>query len=769
MKAEHDPKTIEKSGEPVETVTGIQDAEKNVFSAESKPPSVDMGMVAEVHIPDDADEWVDPRLRDYPVPAVAKTVSLHNDPTEPILTFRFWVLGGFWVSVGCIISTFYFFKPYSTTLSGVTIQLLSWWTGMAMARWLPTRKWTTFGYEWSLNPGPWNSKEHALIVVAVWGSQHTAYGLGPISALELYYGHRISAGWSILFLLSTQLLGYGFVGLFRDIVVRPPKIFYPVALPNVALFNAMHKNPARTAKSVKYFAIVATATFCYQWFPSLIWPMLGSLPLLCYMGHGNWIAYLIGSGSKGFGMLDISLDWNYASFFAPLYTPLWSTASQVAGAVFSCWFLYPILYFANARDSQNYPAMSSGTFDSTGATYNVSRVLTPDGTGNYTAMAEYSSPHWSTSYAMTFFWGFASSTGAIAFALLWYGNESWSAIRETWSKGRKSYDDDPYFRVVSDFKRVPHWWYLAILAIATALSLASLYGGDWGLPWWGFILISVISLLFTFPSGILFGIANIQVGMTYFSELIAGALFKGHPRAMLATLVFGRQVLDQTLNLCSDYKFGFYMKIPERELFAAQIYGTLLGPFINYGLMRVIIDRVGVDVLTGVKESPSWLALKSRNFYSMSVIWGVLGPESFFGSGSEYSYIYYGFLVGPGLVLIAYLVQRWKPTWNIEHCFNPVVIMFGATWFPVYGTTNLMTSAIVAFVFMGYIQRYHPVWFRKYNYLTSVGLDCGSQIMQTVMVFTISLTNTKFPTWWGNSAATDRCFPPSTLPPAMQP
>ncbi|PCG92141.1 Oligopeptide transporter OPT superfamily [Penicillium occitanis (nom. inval.)] len=726
-----------------------------------KPASIGEGNVSKPFVPDEHDDLIDPRLRDYPVPLVAKTVPLHNDPSEPILTFRFWVLAGFWVSVGCVISTFYYFKPYSTTLSTVTVQLLSWSTGTAMARWLPTRKFHTFGYEWSLNPGPWNAKEHALIVVAVWGSQHTAYGLGPLSALELYYG-------AILFLLSTQLLGYGFVGIFRDIVVRPPKIFYPVVLPNVALLNAIHKNPALTAESLKYFAIIATCAFCWAWYPSLIWPMLSSLPLLCYMGHGNWISYILGSGSSGFGILDLTLDWNYASFFSPLYTPLWSTATQVTGAVFVCWFLYPILYFSNTNSSKSFPAMSSSTFDSTGEAYNISRVLTADGRGNYTALHEYSLPYWSTSYAMYYFWGFASSAGAIVFSLLWYGNESWDAVRQMFKRGRAEYPDDPYLKIVEDFHRVPHWWYLVVLVIAGGFSLGSLYGGGWGLPWWGFIVISLVSLVFTFPSGILFGIANIQVGMVFFSELIAGALFPGQPKAVLATLVFGRQVLDQTLNLCSDYKFGHYMKIPERELFTAQIYGTLLGPFINYGVMRLIIDRVGVETLTGVKSSPTWLALKTRNFYSSSVIWGVLGPKSFFSSDSNYSYIYWGFVVGPALVVLVYTLQRWKPTWNLEHYCNPVIIMFGATWFPVYGTTNLMTSAIVAFVFMGYIQRYHPAWFRKFNYLTGIGLDCGTQIMSTIMVFTISLTNTSFPAWWGNSAVTDRCFPPSDLPPAMQ-
>lgn len=39
---------------------------------------VDMG---EVVVPHDDAEFIDPRLKDYPIPLVAKTVDLHNDPT----------------------------------------------------------------------------------------------------------------------------------------------------------------------------------------------------------------------------------------------------------------------------------------------------------------------------------------------------------------------------------------------------------------------------------------------------------------------------------------------------------------------------------------------------------------------------------------------------------------------------------------------------------------------------------------------------------------
>ena len=75
------------------------------------------------------------------------------------------------------------------------------------------------------------------------------------------------------------------------------------------------------------------------------------------------------------------------------------------------------------------------------------------------------------------------------------------------------------------------------------------------LPWWGFIIMCLVAWVFTFPNGILFAIANQQVGMTFLAEVIAGSLFHGKPMAVLTSLSFSRQILEQNLNLISDYKF----------------------------------------------------------------------------------------------------------------------------------------------------------------------------------------------------------------------
>jgi hypothetical protein len=78
------------------------------------------------------------------------------------------------------------------------------------------------------------------------------------------------------------------------------------------------------------------------------------------------------------------------------------------------------------------------------------------------------------------------------------------------------------------------------------------------------------------------------------------------------------------------------------------------------------------------------------------VLWGVLGPKAFFGGGSAYSFLYYAFAVGPALVIAMYFVHKRKPHWQVETRFNPVLILSGGVWFPIYQTANLFTSALAS-------------------------------------------------------------------------
>ncbi|KAF9123698.1 hypothetical protein BGW39_008787, partial [Mortierella sp. 14UC] len=97
------------------------------------------------------------------IEAVRLVVPLTDDPTLPVVTFRFWVLSLFFSIIGSVIYQFYFYRVATGTFSIYFVNLASYALGTSMAKILPTSKITIGGYSMSLNPGPFNIKEHALI------------------------------------------------------------------------------------------------------------------------------------------------------------------------------------------------------------------------------------------------------------------------------------------------------------------------------------------------------------------------------------------------------------------------------------------------------------------------------------------------------------------------------------------------------------------------------------------------------------------------------
>ena len=62
-----------------QTGQSLPEPEKFVIE-DSSSVDLDDGF-RERYIPNDNEEFIDPRLADYPIPLVAKTVDLHNDDT----------------------------------------------------------------------------------------------------------------------------------------------------------------------------------------------------------------------------------------------------------------------------------------------------------------------------------------------------------------------------------------------------------------------------------------------------------------------------------------------------------------------------------------------------------------------------------------------------------------------------------------------------------------------------------------------------------------
>ena len=81
--------------------------------------------------------------------------------------------------------------------------------GHFMARVLPETKRSALGREWTMNPGPFNVKEHVLITIFANSGAGTVYAIHVITAVRVFYGKNITFFVSLLVVLTTQVLRHG--------------------------------------------------------------------------------------------------------------------------------------------------------------------------------------------------------------------------------------------------------------------------------------------------------------------------------------------------------------------------------------------------------------------------------------------------------------------------------------------------------------------------------------------------------------------------------
>lgn len=185
------------------------------------------------------------------------------------------------------------------------------------------------------NPGPFNRKEHTLICIAASTATSSAYAIDILTVQRIYYKQNIGALASLLLLWTTQCLGYGMAGFLREYLVKPPKMVWPIILPNVAVFNTLHggdsaSSAALSRKRYKFFFTVLIFTTLYQLLPNFFAPVLTWVSVICIAGGRNLSSFwstLAGGVSNG-GFLNISLDWSAVGGRYPLYAPLWAQMNE---------------------------------------------------------------------------------------------------------------------------------------------------------------------------------------------------------------------------------------------------------------------------------------------------------------------------------------------------------------------------------------------------------------------------------------------------------
>ncbi|KAL5190325.1 Oligopeptide transporter 2 [Glycine soja] len=696
-----------------------------------------------------------------PIEEVRLVVSNEDDPRQPVWTFRMWFLGIVAVILLSFLNTFFGYRKQPLLVTMISVQVATLPIGRFMARVLPPTKFRIRGRDFSLNPGPFNIKEHVLISIfanagAAFGNG-AAYAVGIVDIIRAFYGRKITflAGW--LLVLTTQVLGYGWAGIMKKYVVEPAEMWWPSTLVQVSLFRALHEKEKKRGRMSKetFFLIALTCSFVWYVVPGYLFTALSIISWVCWIFPHSVTAQQIGSGEKGLGLGSFSLDWTTVAAFLgnPLVSPFFATANVLVGYILLIYLIIPVSYWGlNIYNAKNFPIYSSSLFVANGTEYNVKAIVNEKFEIDMLAYEKQGRVNLSAFFAISYGIGFAAIASSLTHVAIFNGREIYEQFRSSRSK-----KEDIHARLMKKYKRIPSWWFHVTLLVSFALALLQciVMKDQIQMPWWGLIFASGIALTFTLPVSIITATTNQTPGLNIITEYIMGVILPGKPIANVCFKTYGYISMSQAVSFLSDFKLGHYMKIPPRSMFIVQVVGTLIAGTMDVGVAWWLLGSVknicNQDLLPA--DSP-WTCPGDKVFFDASVIWGLVGPKRIFGTLGNYPKLNWFFLIGALGPLVIWLLQKAfrKQTW-ISLIHLPVLL--GATAnMPPASSVNFNAWITVGTIFNYFVFKYRKNWWQRYNYVLAAALDAGLAFMTVLLYFAVNVEE-KGIVWWGNDG--DQC------------
>ncbi|PTB76649.1 OPT-domain-containing protein [Trichoderma longibrachiatum ATCC 18648] len=677
-----------------------------------------------------------------PYAEVRSVVSPHDEPTMPCSTIRAWVLGILFSAAISFINGFFSIRQPAIAVTSNVPQLLAYPPGKMMEWWLPDVGITLFGVRHSLNPGPFNRKEHMLITLMASIAKSTPYTQYVIwiQFLPQFFNQRwaINFGYQILIALSIALssnfIGYSLAGICRRFLVYPSYCVWPQALVTIALNSASYTEGNSPAlgpfgkiwrmSRFKFFFYAFTLMFVYFWFPNYIFQALGIFSWMTWIAPNNADLTRITGSNNGLGINPVpTFDWNVLTYnLDPLMVPLFSTINLFIGILLTSVIIISV-YYTNTYYTAYLPINSNHPFDHFGNRY------------NYQA---YSPPYLSAANVVNYMFFFSIYIAALTYGFLMLVNSFRPSKKAEVEQGQVL---DVHNRLMKKYREVPEWWYMIVLVVSVALGCAAI--ASWpthtspGVVFYGIAL----CLIFMIPTGIIYAMTGIEVTLNVLAEFIGGSFVKGNALAMCFFKTYGYVTCSHALSFANDLKIAHYM-VP-----------TLVSTFVCVSIVSYQMHLK--DVCT--PDAPFRFTCPGENtFFTAAVLWGTVGPKKIWGVGGQYSETLLGFPLGVAVVVLFWLLGRYFPKNRVLRATHPVALLNGGILWAPYNMTYLLPAVPVALLSWLYIKgRFLALW-SKYNFVLSAAFSAGIAISAIAQFFGVTYQGVTLD-WWGNGVVSMGC------------
>ncbi|KAJ9062726.1 hypothetical protein DSO57_1007896 [Entomophthora muscae] len=663
-----------------------------------------------------------------------------------------------------LVNQYFFFRKFPFVLSSVVVMVVTYPAGKLLELILPKHRFRLGSWRFFLNPGPFNLKEHALIMIFTNSAANWPYGILFVTSSRLEWGVDIGLGWAFLVVALTQLLGFGLGGHLRRIAVLPANMFWPTSLVSITILRAMHEAgndmATRHASRFRVFGLVAIGSLLFYLLPGYLFQMLSAFPIMCLLAPNSTIAHQLGGPINGLGIGTFSFDWSAitSNLGSPLVTPFYVACNFIAGFVFFVWILAPVGYFVNLWGAQTLPIAGYGYYDSTGAAYNLTRVV--DAVTHeldVAAFEEYGPPRITLVMAITYFAGMSALGAVIPYIALYHLRP---LMRVFFSAEFQR--PDIHTKMMARYKDIPSWWFtlLMLLSLSAGVVLTQAVP-QVQLTCAGLLIAFSIGAVFAFPNAILYAVTSQFISIHIFAEMLCGLLFPGLTLGNMLFKTVALMTCYQALNMLYNLKLGHYLKLPPRTTFCATVAGTLVAAAISAVVACFVMDTIPDLCVEHPHHASSWSCENPEVFHKASVLWGLIGPLRMFGSATPYQPILYGFFLGFLLPFPVYFLAKRFPGSVLLNQLNIPILMGSVAMLPPAYPFQYPAWFLLAFLFNGVLYRYRFQLWSRYNYAISAGLDFGSAIAFFLIYFLV--TAGLEIDWWGNQIS-DMCPLESSLP-----
>ncbi|KAH8694915.1 putative oligopeptide transporter [Talaromyces proteolyticus] len=695
-----------------------------------------------------------------------------RDDGNPALTFRSLFIATVLSAFQATMSQIYYFKPTYLTIQGTFIVVFAYFLGKGWANFLPRgdrieARWRAKGGQGKLplwisiisffNYGPWDLKEHSVCSITANAASNGAASITVFAAQNLFYNMPLSAGTVILSTLSIGLFGYGIAGMMRPIAVWHVDAVYWSTLPLVKSLQGLHWEELKNSKPLRYFWYAFGGMFLYESFPAYIFPWLNSVSIPCLASmhttgdKASVLTNLFGGSqnNEGLGLFSLGFDWQYITSSQTSFP--FSLQVLMALGFFTCYIVMLAIYYGNAWGARSLPFMSTQLLKADGSRYPIAKVFT-GGILNTDALATYGIPRLSGSFAYAMFIANAAIGAMVAHCFLFWGRD----VLNAYKSARKGTGGDRHHEhMAKHYVETPALWYIAILVISFVLGIVAVTKENITLPVWAYIVSLLLGILFAPFSVILYSRYGNGIATNNLSKMLAGLILPGRPVGNMYFAAWSHSVISNTVNLCNDLKMGEYLKIPPRTMFITQIYGTVLGAFVNYAVMISIVTG-NRDTLVDGNGDASWSGATLQAYNTNATAWAL--AKYLYQTGKTYQIVPLGLLIGAGAVAIHRVVVHFIPKVRgislSDFNFPQFIQYAGYIPYNQSQTCVILSQLSAGFFVQFYLRKYRPRIFKDYSYMITAAFDGGTLTALFILSFAVfgaGGSAVPFPSWWGNN------------------